>query len=141
MIKVLNRGHAIRVAFRVGAAHDGREERKEGETRGRTLIQCALSKDGTCCSVVAQGFGLTDRERSDTLNLEPSRCTAGSGRQRPRRWTTPEAKNNSVWRTANSWATRSEPVGLYQGALHREVSPWGALLATCKDCFASFREF
>lgn len=55
MIKVLSRGDAIRVAFRVGAAHDGREERKEGETRGRTPIQCALSKDRTCCFVVVQG--------------------------------------------------------------------------------------
>lgn len=55
MIKVLSRGDAIRVAFRVGAAHDGREEREEGETRGRTPIQWALSKDGTCCFVVVQG--------------------------------------------------------------------------------------
>lgn len=99
----------------------GRRERKASPEG-----QCALSKDGTCCFVVAQGCGLTDRERSDTLNLETSRCIAGSGRQRPRRWTIPEAKNNNVCRTANSWATRSEPVGLYQGALHKGGQPLGS---------------
>ena len=55
MIKVLNRGDAIRVGFRVGAAYDSREERKEVETTGRMLIKRAPSKDGTSCSMVAQG--------------------------------------------------------------------------------------
>lgn len=55
MIKVLSRRDAIRVGFRVGATHDSREEKKEVEIRGRMLIQCAPSKDGTSCSVVAQG--------------------------------------------------------------------------------------